>query len=214
MTYKAAWEALQNMNNLSDETLIQTSKGDNQNGTKLTAYAKDLIRAHKEVMKYHALLNKELERNLLSKNFNTLRRITMQLSARNILVARVAGLTKSDVNTLVELDLGGVRLTSTITTSAALGLDLKPGDEVKAIFKSSSVMVSTAKDLAISARNIISGKIVQLTVGDVNAEVVLELSPKDRVVSVITSNSAKALSLETGKTCFAVIKSSEIMIGK
>lgn len=69
MTYKAAWEALQNMNNLSDETLIQTSKGDNQNGTKLTAYAKDLIRAHKEVMKYHALLNKELEQNLLSKNF-------------------------------------------------------------------------------------------------------------------------------------------------
>ncbi|MGP1560900.1 MAG: TOBE domain-containing protein [Helicobacteraceae bacterium] len=138
----------------------------------------------------------------------------MQLSARNILVARVAGLTKSDVNTLVELDLGGVRLTSTITTSAALGLDLKPGDEVKAIFKSSSVMVSTAKDLAISARNIIEGKIVQLTIGDVNAEVVLELSPKDRVVSVITSNSAKALGLETGKTCFAVIKSSEIMIGK
>ncbi len=66
--------------------------------------------------------------------------------------------------------------------------------------------------MKLSARNILKGKVVKLTPGAVNSEVVLELPGGAQVVSIITKESATNLGLAVGKEAYAVIKASNVMI--
>jgi molybdopterin-binding protein len=63
-----------------------------------------------------------------------------------------------------------------------------------------------------SARNMLKGKVKQITHGAVNTEVVIELPNGIEVVSVITKESAEKLGLQKGKAAYAVIKASNVMI--
>ncbi len=66
--------------------------------------------------------------------------------------------------------------------------------------------------MKISARNLLKGKVTHLIHGAVNTEVTIELSGGAEVVSMITKTSAKKLGLKKGKTVYAVIKASNVMI--
>ncbi len=66
--------------------------------------------------------------------------------------------------------------------------------------------------MRISARNQLKGTVKKVTPGAVNSEVVLELPGGIEVVSIITKESAEKLGLQPGKTAYAVIKASEVMI--
>jgi molybdopterin-binding protein len=67
--------------------------------------------------------------------------------------------------------------------------------------------------MQISARNAFEGIIKSVTLDEVNAEVILTLTSGLEVVSVITRASAERLGLKPGKAVFAVVKSSDVMIG-
>ena len=67
--------------------------------------------------------------------------------------------------------------------------------------------------IAISARNRLSGKIVELRVEGLMAEVVLRIGDQE-LVAVITRTAAERLGLAVGDDAFAVIKSTEVMVGK
>lgn len=64
----------------------------------------------------------------------------------------------------------------------------------------------------ISARNKLVGTVKRLTVGVVNAEIVIELPGGEEVVAVITKTSAKSLKLKKGSPVIAVIKASDILV--
>lgn len=67
--------------------------------------------------------------------------------------------------------------------------------------------------LTISARNRLRGTVAQLNVDGLMAEVVMRIGDQE-LVSVITRSSAVRLGLKVGDEVLAVIKSTEIMIGK
>jgi molybdopterin-binding protein len=67
--------------------------------------------------------------------------------------------------------------------------------------------------MKLSARNILKGKIIEVKSGAVNSEIVLELPTGGQIVSIITKESAENLGLAVGKTAYAVIKASSVMIG-
>ena len=66
--------------------------------------------------------------------------------------------------------------------------------------------------MKLSARNQLKGKVVKVTTGAVNSEVILELAGGVQVVSIITNESAKNLGLAAGKEAYAVIKASNVMV--
>jgi molybdopterin-binding protein len=66
--------------------------------------------------------------------------------------------------------------------------------------------------MKISARNTIKGKIKNVILGPVSAEVVLSVAPGIEIVAVISTPSAKALKLKQGKKAYAVIKASSVMV--
>jgi molybdopterin-binding protein len=67
--------------------------------------------------------------------------------------------------------------------------------------------------MAISARNQLEGKIVEVTLGDIMAHVVVKIG-KSHIESVITRRSAEQLGLKKGDKVTVVVKSTEVMIEK
>jgi molybdopterin-binding protein len=70
-----------------------------------------------------------------------------------------------------------------------------------------------SEPLAISARNRLRGKIVRLEVDGLMAEVHLRVGDHD-LVSVITRSSTERMKLAVGDEVLALVKSTEVMIGK
>lgn len=79
-----------------------------------------------------------------------------------------------------------------------------------------ATMVDEQRDLGmkLSARNILPGKVVALTKGSTTAHVKVELGSGLTVTSSITNEAVDELALKVGDSVSAVIKSSDVMIGK
>lgn len=71
----------------------------------------------------------------------------------------------------------------------------------------------TAAGLDLSARNQLTGRIASVTIEGLMAEVRLAIGDQE-LTAVITRSSAERLRLHVGDTVYAVIKSTEVMIGK
>ncbi len=68
--------------------------------------------------------------------------------------------------------------------------------------------------MQLSARNQLKGKVKSVKLGNVMAEVIIELGSGEELVSAITRGSAESLNLQVGEEVVAVIKSTEVMVGK
>jgi molybdate transport system regulatory protein len=67
--------------------------------------------------------------------------------------------------------------------------------------------------MKISARNVLKGTVKSVEMGAVNVELTLEVAPGVLITSIITKRSCEELGLEVGKTAYAVIKASSVMLG-
>jgi len=68
--------------------------------------------------------------------------------------------------------------------------------------------------MEISARNQLKGTVKAVKLGAVMAEVIVELPDGQHIVSAITLGSVQELNLKEGDTVVAIVKSTEVMIGK
>jgi molybdopterin-binding protein len=67
--------------------------------------------------------------------------------------------------------------------------------------------------MKLSARNILKGKVTNVTKGTVAAEVQVDIGGGNVITSTITVSSAERLGLTSGKDVSVVIKASEVIIG-
>ncbi|WP_424952756.1 TOBE domain-containing protein [Deinococcus sp.] len=67
--------------------------------------------------------------------------------------------------------------------------------------------------MQISARNTLKGTVKAVKLGEVNAEIVLDLGNGLELTSIITRTAAERLELEVGKPAYALIKSSDVIVG-
>ncbi|QKF72241.1 transcriptional regulator, ModE family [Aliarcobacter faecis] len=218
MSYKTAWETVEAMNNLSNTPIVlRETGGAGGGGTTLTKYGENLLTTYfllkEEQRKFIENLNRITDLNTGS--LKTIRRLSMQISARNQIVGIVENISLGAVNAEVQIKLkSGNRLVSIITNSSIENLGLTIDDEVVAVIKSSNVLLSTESNLKLSARNSLKGTIEEISLGAVNAEVVINIGNEDKVVAIVTANSIKNMDLQIGTKVDAIIKASDIMIGK
>ncbi len=67
--------------------------------------------------------------------------------------------------------------------------------------------------MELSARNMLRGTVKSVKTGDVMAEVVVDVGGQE-VVAAITASSVQRLNIKVGDQVRAVIKATEVMIGK
>ncbi len=68
--------------------------------------------------------------------------------------------------------------------------------------------------MKISARNQLKGTVQGITRGAVSSEVTLVLASGEQIVAVITNSSVEALGLKDHAPAYAIIKASEVIVGK
>ena len=136
----------------------------------------------------------------------------MKLSARNKFIGKVTDVTRGAVYGIVKIELSnGQHITSSITLEAIDDLDITVGKEVTAIIKSTSVLIGRGQ-LTLSARNKLSGTIIDINRGAVNAIVKVELPSNVVISSSITLEAVDELDLTVGTEVTAVVKASEVLI--
>lgn len=136
----------------------------------------------------------------------------MKLSARNKFIGKVTDVTRGAVNGIVKIELSnGQHITSSITLEAIDDLDITIGKEVTAIIKSTSVLIGRGH-LTLSARNKLSGTIIDINRGAVNAIVKVELPSNVVITSSITLEAVDELDLTIGTEVTAVVKATEVLI--
>lgn len=67
--------------------------------------------------------------------------------------------------------------------------------------------------MAISARNHLNGKIIDIKLGDIVAQITISVEAAT-VESIITKESVDELNLKKGDSVAAVVKATEVMISK
>lgn len=113
-----------------------------------------------------------------------------------------------------------LRLLAAFARAAERGLRLEPGARLDDPARFLAEVLDAAYrepelDLgALSATNRFPGRVVQLARGDVMSKVVVEVAPGIRIGSVITTDSVERLGLEVGAQAVAIIKATEVLVGK
>ncbi|SAK83153.1 ModE family transcriptional regulator [Caballeronia catudaia] len=217
MSYKAAWDAVDTMNNLAGQTLVMRATGGRGGGgTTLTPAALRLIDTYCAVEREH---RKFLERagaaiEGFAHDWQLIGRLGMKTSARNQLAGKVTKITRGAVNDEIELGLpGGQVIVAVVTHESTQTLGLKEGGDAFALIKASWVMLMEDTNAKLSARNQLRGTVASVTKGAVNAEVTLTLDGGTTVTAIITNQSADTLGLAQGQKAVAVIKASSVIIG-
>ena len=68
--------------------------------------------------------------------------------------------------------------------------------------------------MQLSARNQLTGKVTGVDLGAVMANIKIEVTEPNTITAVITIESAEKLGLSEGDDVTAIIKSTEVLIGK
>ncbi|MBU1667395.1 TOBE domain-containing protein [bacterium] len=218
MSYKSAWEAVDAMNNLSHTPILtKVTGGAGGGGTQLTAYGKNLLKSYTLLKEEQKKFLEHLRTltDIDTGTFKTIGRIAMQISARNQIQGYIKKIEKGRVNAKIVVELGGGNsLVSIITHNAVEALNLQEDDEVTSFFKSNSVFIGVGNNLAISARNQLKGVIERIHLGEVNGEVVVNIGSSNNIVSIITKDAINNMELKEGMEVSAIIKASDVMIGR
>ncbi len=221
LSYKAAWDAIDAMNNLADQPLVvRSTGGKNGGGTQLTEHGRKTVALYRALeAEYQAALDR-LTASMndgLAVDFaqfrQLLRRMSMKTSARNQFAGQIVGLREGHVDFEVRLRLDADNeLVAVITRDSAETLGLAIGMEISALVKSSSVLLLTDRNLRTTARNHLWGEVTRIDDGPVNAEVTLALPGGRSVCAVVTHDSMEKLGLAVGQPACAVFKASAVIL--
>lgn len=215
MSYKAAWDMVDAMNNLSDEPLVEkVTGGKNGGGTQVTKVGKELINTFKKFKEFYKALLLEVDEEELSSDnhLSLIRKLHMKSSSRNMITGYIKEFSTAEYNTKVELSISeDTSLFAIIPTATFIDMHLQEGDKVFALVQESSIMLSTAQLHGISARNMIKSTISALKTDAVSTEVKLSIG-KNTLTSAISNESLESLHLEIGQEIYAIIKATDIII--
>jgi molybdate transport system regulatory protein len=216
LSYKAAWDSVEAMNNLAEHPLLVRSAGGVKGGgSQLTEHGRELVRLYRlmESGYLRLLLQMQDQMHDVPKLTELMKAITMRTSARNQFRGKVSNVRRGAVNSDVVLDLGdGLTICANITNDAVEDLGLKPGRDAMGLIKSSFVLLAVDPQPRVSARNRLRGVISEVVPGAVNAEVKLELPGGRILTAIVTLEAVEELQLEPGSPCTALIKASHVLV--
>ena len=211
LSYKAAWDAVQALNNLFDGPLVEAAPGGSRGGTAvLTLRGRTALAAFRRVQVEMDGALAKLDGALGADVFWSL---GMKTSARNALRGVVARLTPGTVSAEVVLRVAdGLEITAVVTAHSVEELGLEVGVPAIALIKSSFIVLAKGEGLRTSARNQVPGVVTSREDGAVSSEVRLDIGQGKTLAATITVESAEALELNVGEPVTALIKAPHVIL--
>lgn len=216
MSYRAAWDAVDAMNNLSEFPLVTSAKGGKGGGgTHLTEYAKELINTYKILQEEHQRFLSNLSKRVSEKNghVHLLSSLDIRISARNQLRSKVVKIQKGALESTLFLELNNKDvITAIITNDSLTTLEIATGTELYALFKANALTLS--EDCAKNDINRFTGKVIRIERDDLNAEVIIELKGGNTVCSVLPIELLDKLNLKNSMQLTTFCKPQNIILGR
>jgi len=214
ISYKSAWDAINEMNQLADEVLVERSTGGKGGGGALiTRYGERLLQlydllAQIQQKAFDVLKDDSLPLDSL---LAAISRFSLQTSARNQFFGKVVERDHLSVQQHIEVLLndGTTRIRVALTEQSADRLALTPGKEVLVLIKAPWVNLRIE---ATHADNSLPGAIRSIQQGKDNSEVLVQLAGGDILCATVPNADVIQLSLAEGQNVFAEFEDDKAII--
>ncbi|MDG6382025.1 TOBE domain-containing protein [Pseudomonas savastanoi pv. phaseolicola] len=213
LSYKAAWDAIDELNNLAQKPLVERSVGGRGGGgAKLSVEGERVLRLYQRVQ---ALQAQVLEAAEDSSDLDLLNRLTLRTSARNQLLGRIVSITRQGHNDQVRLQLAGeVFIEAQVTHDSTLRLELENGTEVVALIKAGWLELHADNSEETNGNNCLIGRIDNVTdAEDGPSEVRITLPGGQTLCAMATPEHLHAQQLKSGATVQARFAASLVLLG-
>lgn len=175
LSYKAAWDALDSMNNLAEEPLVvRVTGGRHGGGTQLTEHGRRMIALYRALeSSQQDVLDRVASSQALTEAPRDgaplralLRRMSVKTSARNQFFGTVVSVRDSGGMADVRLRLdGGEELTASVTPESVETMAIAPGLQAYALIKAPWVSLTQRAPGVSAARNRFAGVVTALQHG-------------------------------------------------
>ncbi|MFC6336917.1 LysR family transcriptional regulator [Pseudomonas sp. CCM 7891] len=213
LSYKAAWDAIDELNNLAQKPLVERSVGGKGGGgARLSAEGERVLRLYQRLQVLQAQVLDTAED---ASDLDLLGRLMLRTSARNQLHGKVIALDNHGRNDLIRLELAaGLTLDAQITHDSTLRLELEVGTEVVALIKAGWLEIIAAEHAALPGHNCMSGNIEAILDGDDGPSEVRIVLPNGQVLCALAQpDELTALGAGAGKAIQVQFAPSNVLLG-
>ena len=213
LSYKAAWDAIDELNNLAQKPLVERSVGGKGGGgAKLSSEGQRVLRLYQ---KLQALQAQVLEAAEDASDLHLLGRLMLRTSARNQLHGKVVTLDAQGRNDRIRLELAaGLTIDAQITHDSTLRLELETGTEVVALIKAGWLELLGIEQVAAPGNNSLKGIVEEiLDAEDGPSEVRIGLPNGQTLCALAEPSHLRSLNLATDKAVRVQFAPSNILLG-
>lgn len=216
ISYKSAWDAINDMNTLSEQPLVDRATGGKGGGGAIvTRYGQRLIQlydllAQIQQKAFDALSDDD---NVpLDSLLAAISRFSLQTSARNQWFGTVTARDSLQIQQHIEILLadGTTRLKAAITAQSAERLELDEGKEVLVLLKAPWVSITRDHDAAKTADNQLQGTISHIERGQMQCEVLMTLADGQPLCATVPLSESD--NLEEGAAVTAYFNADRVII--
>lgn len=243
ISYKAAWDAVDAMNNLAPAPVVATAIGGRGGGgARLTDEGRRLIGAYRTISGEYRRFLDSVNAALGDPEARVamLQRLALRTSARNQFIGQIISVIARPVDAEVEIAIqGGARLRAGVTNESVDCLGLRPGRHVWALIKAVAVRIepevltsatgaatkaatrakaqgagATPRDeIAEHGLNRLCGRVERITRSDGPAEVVIMLAAGITVRGLIDAERLEPLGIREQAPACALFQPASVIIG-
>lgn len=213
LSYKAAWDAIDELNNLARRPLVERNVGGKGGGgAKLSAEGERVLRLYQRLQ---ALQAQVLEAAEDASDLDLLGRLMLRTSARNQLHGKIREIAPLGCNDLISLELPeGLLLKAQITHDSTQRLELETGTEVVALIKAGWLDLHPADAQVTTGHNCLSGTVEQiLDAEDGPCEVRITLPNGQTLCALAEPHRLKTLEMTEGKPVQVQFSASHVLLG-
>ena len=213
ISYKAAWDAINEMNTTMPEPVVSSEKGGKGGGgAKLTEFGERLLKVYSitsqvQEMALSALLDDSVDMHSL---LDVMAHFSLTTSARNQLTGRIHSIEPLGLNDSLKVTLaGGQQIQISVTHASFERLQLALDQSILLLFKAPAV---TANRYACQSagQNCVSGHLLSVTELADKAELAIEIGGKEIIYSVMPL--ADIQTLNVGEPCFACFDATQVIV--
>ncbi|BAU72117.1 TOBE domain-containing protein [Metapseudomonas furukawaii] len=213
LSYKAAWDAIDELNNLAERPLVErTVGGKGGGGARLSAEGERILALYKRLESLQARL---LECAESEHDLELLGRLMLRTSARNQLSGRVLDIVAQGRNDLVNVELsGGGRIQAQITHDSTEKLELVPGQAVVALIKAGWLRLQSISATPDEQVNQLQGRVEEiLEAEDGPCEVRIGLPSGQTLCALVEGERLARLDLKVGEPVRAQFAPGQVLLG-
>lgn len=213
MSYKTAWDAIDELNNMSGVPLVQRSVGGKGGGgARLTSEGERLVALYRRLEQLQVEVLQATEQ---AGDLDLLSRLMLQTSARNQLHGRVLAIDACGCNDLITLELAGdLRIQAQVTHDSSERLALAVGRSVVALIKAGWLELHPPQTSAEPGMNRLQGRIEAIFAADEGpSEVRISLPAGLSLCALTSPEQLRERGLETGQPLQVFFSPAQVLLG-